>query len=70
MSQESVTFLTSIHGEAGEVAQKVSLLKGELAVARQIRDTAEAELPGLVDKAADADQCWEEVEGHYLGLAD
>jgi uncharacterized protein YigA (DUF484 family) len=56
MAQESVALLASIHGEAGEAAQNISLVEGELAVARQAQDTAEAKLPDLVDKAVNADQ--------------
>jgi hypothetical protein len=33
VAQESVVLLASARGEAGEVAQKVSLLEGKLAVA-------------------------------------
>jgi hypothetical protein len=35
MPQESAILLAFAHGEAEEVAQKVSLLEGELAVAHQ-----------------------------------
>jgi hypothetical protein len=38
------------------VARKVTLLEGELMVARQARDMTEAKLLGLVDKATDADR--------------
>jgi hypothetical protein len=47
--------LASTHGEADEVARKVTLLEGELAVVRQARDTAEAKLLSLVYMATDAD---------------
>jgi hypothetical protein len=56
MARKSVVSLASSHGEADEVAQKVSLLKGELAVVRLAWDTAEVKLPGLVDRTVDIDQ--------------
>jgi hypothetical protein len=43
--------LAFAHGESDEVARKVCLLEGELAIACQARDTAESKLLGLVDKA-------------------
>jgi hypothetical protein len=46
----------STHEEANEVAWKFSLLEDEPTVARQARDTAEVKLPGLVDRAANADR--------------
>jgi hypothetical protein len=55
-AQERAILLTSARGEADKAAQKVILLKGELAVAHQARDTAEVKLPGLTDKAIDADR--------------
>jgi hypothetical protein len=48
--------LAFARGEADEVAQKVSLLKGELAAACQAQDATEAKLLDLVDKAAAIDQ--------------
>lgn len=63
MTQENVVLLSSTHGEASEVAWKVSLLEGELTVACQARDTAEAKLLGLIDGAADTDQRRDESEG-------
>jgi hypothetical protein len=56
MAHESAVLLSSAHGEADEAAQKVSLLEGVLTGARQAWDTVEAKLPGLVDKAVDADE--------------
>jgi hypothetical protein len=44
MAQECAILLVSTHKEADEAAQKVSLLKGELAIARQAWDTAKAKL--------------------------
>jgi hypothetical protein len=63
MAHESAVLLSSAHGKADEVAQKVSLIEGVLAGARQARDTVEVKLPGLVDKAVDIDERWEEAEG-------
>jgi hypothetical protein len=60
---ESAILLTSTHGEADKAAQKVTLLKGELAIARPAQDTTEAKFPVLVDRAADADRLWEDAEG-------
>jgi hypothetical protein len=56
MSQESAILLGSTRGEADEASRKVSLLDGELAVARLAWDTDEAKLSSLVDKASDADR--------------
>lgn len=50
MSQESAAFLASAHEQASEVAQKVSLLEGELVAMHQARDTSKAKLPGLIDR--------------------
>jgi hypothetical protein len=63
MPRESIISLPSACEEADEAAQKVTLLKGVLAVERQARDTAEAELPRLDDRAVDANWRREEVEG-------
>jgi hypothetical protein len=60
---ESAILLTSTHGEADKAAQKVTLLKGELAIARPAQDTTEAKFPVLVDRAADTDRLWEDAEG-------
>jgi hypothetical protein len=38
------------------VAQKVTHLEGQLAVARQTQDTTKEKLPGLADKAVDTDR--------------
>jgi uncharacterized protein YigA (DUF484 family) len=62
MAKERAILLASAHGEADEVAWKVSLLEGKLAVARQAWDAAEAELPNLVDKAATSDRRWERAK--------
>jgi uncharacterized protein YigA (DUF484 family) len=56
MAQERVILLASPHGEADEVARRVSLLEGKLAVARQARDVVEAKLSTLADKAVTTDQ--------------
>jgi hypothetical protein len=56
MAQERAVLRASAHGDADEVARKVSLLEAEHAIARQTRDIAGAKLPSLVDKAAAADQ--------------
>jgi hypothetical protein len=56
MSQESAILLGSTRGEADEASRKVSLLDGELAVARLAWDTTEGKLSSLVDKASDADR--------------
>jgi hypothetical protein len=55
-AQESVVLLASARKEADEAAQKVTLLEGRLVVVCQARDTAEAKLPGLTDKATYADR--------------
>jgi hypothetical protein len=53
---ESATMLASAHGEADEIAQKVTLLGDELAVACQAWSMAEAKHASLVDKVANADR--------------
>jgi hypothetical protein len=63
MAWESVVSLASAHLEADKVAQKVTLLEGEIVIARRVWDTAEAKLPGLIDKTADAEQRQEEASG-------
>jgi hypothetical protein len=62
--------LAFAHGEAEEIARKVTPLEGEHAVARQARGATEAKLPGLVDRSVDADQRWEEDEGECAGLVE
>jgi hypothetical protein len=69
MARESVILLASTHGEANEVAWKVSLLEGEFAFVRKTQDMVEAKLLSLVDRAADADQWQDEAEGQCEALA-
>jgi hypothetical protein len=52
------------------VAQKVSLLMGKLAVARQAQDMTMMTLPGLVDKVANANRQREKAEGQCEALAE
>jgi hypothetical protein len=68
-ARESVVLLASTHGEADNVARKVTLLEGELAVAHPAQDTTKAKLLVLVDRATDADRLWEDAEGQCVALA-
>jgi hypothetical protein len=70
MAQESAILLASAHGEDSDVARKVSLVEGQLAVARQAWDAVKAKLPGLVDKVADTDRRREGAEGQCEELAE
>jgi uncharacterized protein YigA (DUF484 family) len=70
MAQERVILLASPHGEADEVARRVSLLEGKLAVARQARDVVEAKLSTLADKAVTTDQRREEAKGQCEHLVE
>jgi hypothetical protein len=60
--RESATSLASAPREADEVVQKVTLLEGDLVDAHWACDLAEVKLQGLFDRAADADQRWEDAE--------
>jgi hypothetical protein len=70
MEVESTVALASACGEAKDHTRRIALLKGELAEARQARDTAKENSQGLSDAAADAERrleeskrvCWEHVE--------
>jgi hypothetical protein len=62
MEAESLTMLTSTHGEAEVFTRRISLLEGELTEACQARDTAEVNSQSLSDIAADTERWWEESE--------
>jgi hypothetical protein len=70
MAPKKVIVLASAHGEVHEVAQKISLLEGELVVVHQAWDVAKAKLPDLVDRAATVNQRQEEAEGQCEHLAE
>jgi hypothetical protein len=53
---EGAAVLASAHGEAEDLAQRVALLEGELAEARQAREAAEENSRGLSDTVTDAEQ--------------
>jgi ABC-type multidrug transport system ATPase subunit len=59
---EGATALASAHGEAEDLARRIALLKGELAKARQTRDTIEENYRGLSDAAANTDRWFEEFK--------
>jgi hypothetical protein len=52
---ESTATLASAHGEVEDLAQRVALLEGELAVVRQSRDMTEEKSRGWTDAVADID---------------
>jgi hypothetical protein len=56
MAQEMVVLLATTHGEAYEVAQRVSSLEGKLMTVCRAQDAAEEKLPILSAKAAAAEQ--------------
>jgi hypothetical protein len=56
VAQERAALLATACVEADEVVRRVSLLEGELVVARRAWDEAEVMLPSLVDKAAATDR--------------
>jgi hypothetical protein len=62
MEAESATVLASAHEETEGFTQRIALLKGELANARQAQDVAEENSQGLSDAAADAERRREESE--------
>jgi hypothetical protein len=70
MEVESTVALASACGEAKDLTRRIALLEGELAEARQARDTTKENSQGLSDVAADAERrleeskrvCWEHVE--------
>jgi hypothetical protein len=55
MAQERIVLLATTHGEADEVAQKVSALEGELVAVRQAQDTSKEKFLSLAGKAAAAE---------------
>jgi hypothetical protein len=52
MAQERVIMLATIHGEASEVAQRVSSLDGELVATRRAWDVTEHKILSLAARTA------------------
>jgi hypothetical protein len=53
---EGTASFAFVHGEADEFTQKVALLEGELADARQAQDTVEVNFQGLSDGVANVNR--------------
>jgi hypothetical protein len=64
---ESTTALASAHGEVEDLAQRVALLEGELAEARQSQDTTKEKSQGLTNVVADAEWWLEESKRECRG---
>jgi hypothetical protein len=60
VEEESTAALASAHGEAEDLAQRVALLEGELAVVCQSRDMTKEKSRGWTDAVADIEQQLEE----------
>jgi hypothetical protein len=59
MARERVVLLATIGGEADKVAQRVSILEGELMAARRARDVAEEKISHLVAMVVTAE--WQRI---------
>jgi hypothetical protein len=60
--QESATLLVYVRGEANELGQNVSFLKGVVEDACQARDMVEANFQDLSDEVACLNQRWDNAE--------